>query len=90
VQEHTPEQIHEANRARKTLRRKLPVKKNRRSPWAAIQDERAAKAPLSSYVQFMINRTASGDFKNIRPTERVKLIGQEWHALSETEKNVSR
>lgn len=46
------------------------------------------KRPASSYLQFSINRQASGDFRNIPVSERGKLIGKEWKALSESEKKV--
>ena len=57
--------------------------------YSQIKDERAVKRPASSYIQFSINRQASGDFKNISVGERAKLIGKEWKALSESEKKVS-
>lgn len=87
VESHTPEQIQLANRARHQLRRKLNVKGT--SKYSQIKDERAVKRPASSFIQFSINRQASGDFRNIPVAERAKLIGQEWKALSESEKKVS-
>ena len=45
--------------------------------------------PVGPYMQFSINRNASGDFKHIGVIERAKLIGQEWKALNESEKKVS-
>ncbi len=44
---------------------------------------------MTAYVQFSINRQASGDFANIKVPDRAKLIGAEWKALSEGEKEVS-
>lgn len=46
------------------------------------------KRPVSAYIQFSINRQNSGDFKNIAIAQRAKLIGQEWKALSESDKKV--
>lgn len=56
--------------------------------YAPIQDERLVKRPVTAYIQFSINRNASGDFRNISLGERAKLIGQEWRALNESEKKV--
>ncbi|TKA82157.1 hypothetical protein B0A55_02047 [Friedmanniomyces simplex] len=84
VLSHPPEQIEAANRARQQLRRKLPQKGKR--GWPPIQDERAARTPLSAFLQFSTNRHASGDFNNIAVPECAKLIGQEWKALSGEEK----
>ena len=91
VESHTPEEIQVANRARMGLRHKQPPKAGRgRNKWTAIQDERAIKRPLSAFLQFSVNRNASGDFRNIPVGERAKLIGKEWQALSESEKKVGR
>lgn len=76
-----------ANRARHALKRKLNLKKGS-TKWNQIQDERAVKRPLTPYIQFSVDRHASGDFRNIGIGERAKLIGQEWKALSESEKKV--
>lgn len=44
------------------------------------------KGKLNAFVIFCATRQKSGDFRNIATTERVKLIGQEWKALSADEK----
>ena len=90
VESHTPDQIQEANSARRQLRRKYPTAKGKAAKWPAIHDERAVKLPLSAYQQFVSNRLNSGDFKNIPPVERMKLIAQEWNALNVSEKEVSQ
>jgi hypothetical protein len=55
----------------------------------AIEDHRKPKGRLTAYLIFCSTRQKSGDFRNIATTERVKLIGQEWKALSADEKEVS-
>lgn len=79
-----------ANQARLRLRTKTKREKGTITPWPSIHDERAAKRPLSAYLQFTVNRHASGDFKSIPVAERAKLMAQEWKALNEGEKEVSR
>ncbi|KAK3700953.1 hypothetical protein LTR37_015659 [Vermiconidia calcicola] len=86
VESHTVEQIHVANLARAQLRRKLGDKAKGTTRYPHISDQRAVKRPASAFIQFSVNRQASGDFKNIAVTERVKLIAQEWKALNEGEK----
>jgi hypothetical protein len=88
VESHTPEQISFANNARRSLRRKLGDKVKGTSKYKPIKDERLVKRPVTSYLQFSINRQASGDFRNIPVSERSKLISKEWKALSEGEKKV--
>ena len=78
--------IQGANRARAQIRRKLDLKGTQK--YSSIKDERAVKRPATSYIQFMVNRQASGDFKNIAIPERARLIAKEWKALSESEKKV--
>lgn len=46
------------------------------------------KRNLSAYLLFSAARQDSGDFKHISVPERAKLIGQEWKALSEDEREV--
>ena len=85
VESHTPEQIQQANNARLQLRKKYPKQKTK---WAKIPDERVPKRPASPFAVFNTNRQASGDFNGIKLTEAVKLVGQEWKALSSSEKEV--
>ncbi|KAK4547444.1 hypothetical protein LTR36_001100 [Oleoguttula mirabilis] len=87
VESHTPEQIRAANLVRASLRRKFKGDPRKKTSWPAIRDGRIAKRPLTPYLQFNVNRQASGDFKNIALPERSKLLAQEWKALSESEKN---
>lgn len=88
VESHSAEEIAIANTARASLRRQEDRQKGCPSKFSPIHDERAVKRGLNPFLQFSINRNASGDFKNISITERAKLIGQEWKALSAEEKKV--
>lgn len=54
-----------------------------------IEDHRMPKGRLNAYLIFFAARQKSGDFRNIAATERTKLTGQEWKALSTDEKEVS-
>lgn len=40
------------------------------------------------FLRFSLERRATGDFKNIAIPDASKLIGKEWHALTESEKQV--
>jgi hypothetical protein len=46
------------------------------------------KKAVTPYLQFSVERRASGDFKDIKLGDSSKLIGEEWKALSESEKQV--
>ncbi|KAK0272751.1 hypothetical protein LTR35_012717 [Friedmanniomyces endolithicus] len=83
VESQPPETIRAANLARMRLRRAT----KRAYQWRSIHDERAAKHSRTPYILFSIARHASGDFKSIALMDRSKLIGKEWKALSEGEKN---
>lgn len=90
VESHSVEEITIANTARRTLRRRFPSEKGTQKKWVAIQDERLVKKAVSPWVQFMVTRLSSPDFKHIVVNERMKLISQEWKALDESEKQVRR
>ncbi|KAF2771671.1 hypothetical protein EJ03DRAFT_372631 [Teratosphaeria nubilosa] len=89
VESHTPDEIAEANRARKALRRKAEVqrKKGHKIVWVEIEDERAVKGPMTPYAAFNANRQKSPDFNNISFVDRSRLVAQEWKAMSQEEKN---
>lgn len=72
------------------LRRKLKDQVKGNSKYQPIKDERLVKRPATQFIQFSVNRQASGDFKNIPISERMKLISQEWKALNAGEKKVCR
>jgi hypothetical protein len=88
IESHTRAEIKLANTARRALRSR-GIYKPSHAFCRLIEDEREPKRPLSPFVLFSMSRNQSGDFKHIAVTERAKLIGQEWRALSEDEKAVS-
>ena len=94
IESHTPEQIREANAARAMLRRKHKLSgkelKTSQHPshTSKLIDERQPKHPGSPFTVFTKIRFASGDFKNIRVIEAIKLVANEWKALSADEKKV--
>ena len=90
VDSYAPEEIWAANNARAQLRRQIPAEKRRRTSWSPIEDPRQVKRPVTAYVQFSVNRNASGDFNNISVPERSRLIAREWRELSADEKKVRR
>lgn len=90
MESHTTEQIETANKARVHLRRLAKGKPSEVKKWPKIVDERHVKQPIRPYPQFVSNRYASGDFKNMEFKNSVKLIAQEWKALTPEEKKASR
>jgi hypothetical protein len=86
VESHDVNEIRIANLARAKLRRTLEPKHLKK--WPAIKDERQVKRAANSFVHFTVSRSASGDFKHIKVSERSKLLSQEWKALSDEEKQV--
>ena len=54
-----------------------------------IKDERHVKRPNTPWICFVVERSQSTDFKGIAPTDKIKLIADEWKALSADEKQVS-
>lgn len=91
VASHSLEEILRANNARVQLRKKHRSDGNKKGTqkWTPIKDERLVKRPATAFALFMTNRTASGDFRNLSNSDRMKLIGQEWKTLNEDEKKVS-
>lgn len=84
VETHTPDQIKEANNARKSLRRKL----KKSFSYHRIIDSRIPKQPRNAFTQHSMERHLSGDFKGIPVTEAAKLIGKEWQDLPAAGKQV--
>ncbi|GAB7338902.1 hypothetical protein MBLNU457_5584t1 [Dothideomycetes sp. NU457] len=88
VQQYTPDQIRVANAARSRLRKTEKKRKaTAYSQWPAIEDDRQVPHPGNHpFLLFSNDRRASGDFKNIALADVSKLLGQEWKALGESEK----
>lgn len=85
---HTPAQIKDANHARTRLR-KLVAEPKKTHQFAPIKDARLLKRPTSTYIQYHMERLASGDFRNVSTTQAAKDISTEFKALSASEKKVS-
>lgn len=88
VESHTPDEIRKANAARTELNRKLPSKNGRKAKYPEIVDERVVSRPRNAFIHFFLNRTNSGDLKNLKAKDRMKLLAQEWQELSQGEKSV--
>ncbi|GAB7348572.1 hypothetical protein MBLNU459_g6961t2 [Dothideomycetes sp. NU459] len=83
LEAHTPEEIKNANIARKKLRIKLGDNAKNLHP---IHDERLVKNPVSSYILFYMDRLATKDFTHVRARDAAKLVTEEWKALTDSEK----
>jgi hypothetical protein len=88
VELHSPEQIRQAQAARRRLKQ-LVVRKKGSNAFSPIHDERQVKRPATAFSQYLSDRYASGDFKSIGFGESAKLITSEFKALSQGEKTVS-
>ncbi|KAH0544056.1 hypothetical protein FGG08_001674 [Glutinoglossum americanum] len=83
VESYTPEQIRSANKARASLRRRSPGGRGR---FPKLKDERQVPKPPTSFLLFAKERSASGDYKHLKPTETGRLLGKQWRELPEHEK----
>ncbi|KAK1769779.1 hypothetical protein QBC33DRAFT_531956 [Phialemonium atrogriseum] len=81
VESHSPEEIADANRARKRLKRDFKATSK-----GLIKDERQPKRSLSSYLLFVKSRWQSGDLTGQHPVEASKSMSGEWKALSDAER----
>ncbi|KAK8125536.1 uncharacterized protein PG998_001295 [Apiospora kogelbergensis] len=79
-----PEQIADAQHARNLLRRKFGYPKANASH--KIRDERQPKNPRSAYIYYFRARFGSGGFANVKVTEALKSIAQEWKTLPAVER----
>ncbi|KAK6842464.1 Protein kinase-like domain [Apiospora arundinis] len=84
VESHTPIEIAEAQAARNLLRRKYNFPKANSTH--KIRDDRQPKSPRSAYVYFFRARHGSGDYANLKSTEALKAIAQEWKGLPTTDR----
>lgn len=82
---HTPLQIKAANEARKKLRRKFKDKKRQ---FPIIQDSRQVKRAKTAFMIFVEQLNSSGEFENLKVTERGAEAGQRWKGLTQGEKEV--
>ncbi|KAI9816391.1 MAG: hypothetical protein M1832_005058 [Thelocarpon impressellum] len=82
IESFTPDQIREANNARRRLKRLL----NRPQSYHLIKDERQPKRALSPYVHFYLSRVESGDLKHMSVGDRSRLVRDEWKGLTDAEK----
>ena len=96
VSSHSPDEIREANNARRALSKiaKEPKPAGRKSRLVAhriypIKDDRLVKRPITSYSAYIRDRWASGDFRGVTVSEASKAIGREWKSLSRDEAKVS-
>lgn len=53
-----------------------------------IQDDRSPARPNTPWIEFLVERSNSDDFRGIELTDRVKLMSSEWKAFTEEEKKV--
>ncbi|KAI1143421.1 hypothetical protein F5Y05DRAFT_408866 [Hypoxylon sp. FL0543] len=84
VESHTPVQMHNAIKARASLKRKYNI------PTGAvktIRDDRLPKKAINAYSLFTRARWASGDFANSNIPDASKQISRQWKALPETERH---
>ncbi|KAL9094289.1 MAG: hypothetical protein Q9165_003429 [Trypethelium subeluteriae] len=96
IHSYTPERIRQANKARASLIRRLtttsPNPGHKKYPKfqgrviALIPDDRTVKGPRKAYTYFTLDRHQSGDMKGVPVTEAAKLIGNEFKALTASEK----
>ncbi|KAI2638171.1 hypothetical protein GGS21DRAFT_488872 [Xylaria nigripes] len=83
VESHTPQQIIDASRARRQLKKKFGIPKAKVN---IIRDFRMPSRPPSAFSLFTKSRWASGDFTSSSITESGRRIGAEWKALSDADR----
>lgn len=92
LSQHTPEQIYQANVARRQLKKiyneKHPNTKHTLK-YKPIHDDRLVKNVMSAFIYFSMDRHLSGDFHRMSLSEAGPLVAREWKALSAQEKKVN-
>jgi len=88
VESHTPDQIRLANSARRALKRKGLQGRKGFGRLEIIEDSRLPTKNRNSFMYFVQDRQASGDFKGLRSPDAVKLLGKEWAGLSADQQKV--
>lgn len=86
IESFTPDEVRKAHLARMALTR-LGVKGY--STHLIRKDSRQPKRPITSFLQFNVDRLATGDFKGMSLEDKGRLIGYEWKELDEDKKQVS-
>lgn len=93
ISSHTPEQIRQANNARRVLNLRdnkkaaaLGEPKPAVRKYNQIADDRQPKRFSTAFIMFCKDRWASGDLKGVSLPEASKLMSNEWKALSENAK----
>ncbi|KAH6691614.1 hypothetical protein F5X68DRAFT_229464 [Plectosphaerella plurivora] len=84
VASHTPNEINDANNARRLLRRRVAKAGSRSN---IIRDERQPKRPMTPFVQFVKARWASGELTG-RPTDVAKQVAEEFRNLDPAARKV--
>lgn len=86
IQQYTPDQIREANAARKRLRRLT----GRPRIWAAIPDARIPKQPNGAWIQFVTKQTTGSHPGEESKTQNqsVKEAATKWKNMSAAERKV--
>lgn len=86
VETYTPDQINEANHARRLLKKKYDVPKRKLSV-RIIKDERQPKKPCTPLAYYVQSRFAAGVHTRGTPvTDSIKVIAAEWKALPDAQK----
>ncbi|KAI0972538.1 hypothetical protein F4678DRAFT_428389 [Xylaria arbuscula] len=86
IESHTPQEIYDANNARKSLKKKYNVPKG---TVKILRDERVPKRPATAYSLFTKARWASGDYSSAGPAfirDTAQSIAQEWKNLTPAER----
>ncbi|KAI1132072.1 hypothetical protein F5Y10DRAFT_261551 [Nemania abortiva] len=85
VESHTPQQIYDANSARRALKKKHSFPKG---TLKLIRDDRLPKRPLTAFALFTKARWASGDFAGGSTPigETMGRIAREWKGLKAAER----
>ncbi|PLB43936.1 hypothetical protein P170DRAFT_514233 [Aspergillus steynii IBT 23096] len=85
VKSHSPVEIRNANRARRTLTRLL-ANGRRTSRFNLLEDDRLVKRPKTPFVFYYQERTGAGDFKHMQLPDMMRLIREEYNGLTPSEK----
>ncbi|KAI1176721.1 hypothetical protein F4777DRAFT_544907 [Nemania sp. FL0916] len=83
VESHSPQNIREANNARRLLKKKHNYPKSK--GLQVIHDDRAPKRPLTAYMLYAKARLSSGDL-GVPAVQAVRDIAKEWKTLTPAER----